>query len=92
MGKVALTDFTGAEIKPGRVIAYPTRRGNRVRNTEAVVIETMTDRSSGRVVAKLLVQPTGRESGISARKTLMTQTIGAEHVVVIADTNTGESK
>ncbi|MFB7114070.1 hypothetical protein [Streptomyces sp. NPDC056291] len=91
MSKTDLTDFTGAVIRPGVVVAYPTRRGNRVRNTEAVVTETMSDRSTGRVVPKLKVIPTGRESGISARKTLTTQTIGAEHVVVIADTQ-GESK
>jgi hypothetical protein len=91
MGKVELTDFTGAVIKPGRLVAYPTRRGNRVRNTEAIVIETMSDKSSGRVVPKLRVQPTGRESGVSARKTMTTQVIGAEHVVVIGDTK-GESK
>ncbi|MYR43099.1 hypothetical protein [Streptomyces sp. SID5910] len=91
MGKVELTDFTGAVIAPGKLVAYPTRRGNRVRNTEAVVVETMSDKSSGRVVPKLKVAPTGRESGVSARKTLTTQTIGAEHVVVIGDTK-GEGK
>ncbi|MDH6625765.1 hypothetical protein M2271_003576 [Streptomyces sp. LBL] len=90
MAKTDLTDFTGAVIKPGRLIAYPTRRGNRVRNTEAVVLETLSDKSSGRVVPKLKVVPTGRESGVSGRKTLQQQTIGAEHVVVIGDA--GESK
>lgn len=88
MSKVDLSDFTGAQIYPGRLIAFPTRRGNRVRNTEAVVLETMSDKSSGRVVPKLKVRPTGRESGISARKTLAVQTIGAEHVVVIGDAPT----
>ncbi|MFG3014336.1 hypothetical protein ACGFZB_28735 [Streptomyces cinerochromogenes] len=91
MGKTELTDFTGAVIRPGRLIAYPTRRGNRVRNTEAIVLETLSDKSSGRVVPKLKVIPTGRESGVSARKTLTIQTIGAEHVVVIGDAK-GESK
>ncbi|MFE5093254.1 hypothetical protein ACFRCI_23555 [Streptomyces sp. NPDC056638] len=88
MSKAALTDFTGAEIRPGRLIAFPTRKGNRVRNTEAVVLETLSDKSSGRIVPKLKVRPTGRESGISARKTLTPQTIGAEHVVVIGDAPT----
>lgn len=92
MGKARLTDFTGAEIRVGVVIAYPTRQGNVVRNSEAVVIETMSDRSTGRVVPMLKVQPTGRDSGFIARKTLTAQTVSAEHVVVIADTNTGESK
>ncbi|MER5501342.1 hypothetical protein ABT096_29635 [Streptomyces sp. NPDC002561] len=85
MAKAELTDFTGAEIRPGRLIAFPTRKGNRVRNTEAVVLELKSDKSSGRVVPKLVVRPTGRESGISARKTLTPRTIGAEHVVVIGD-------
>lgn len=92
MGKSSLTDFTGAEIRPGRLIAYPTRRGNRVRNTEAIVLELKTNRAAGRVVPELVVKPTGRDSGISARKTLTVQTIGAEHVVVIGDAPEGESK
>ncbi|KUN16544.1 hypothetical protein AQJ23_44940 [Streptomyces antibioticus] len=86
MGKARLTDFTGAEIKPGVVIAYPSRQGNRVRNSEAVVLETSTDRSTGRVVPMLKVKPTGRDSGFIARKTLAVQNVAAEHVVVIADT------
>lgn len=92
MSKAELTDFTGATIRPGRLIAFPTRKGNRVRNTEAIVLETMSDRKSGRVVPKLRVRPTGRESGVSARKTLTTQIIGAEHVVVIGDAPEGEGK
>lgn len=90
MSRDRLTDFTGAEIRPGRLIAYPTRRGNRVRNTEAVVLETMSDRSTGRVVPMLKVRPTGRDSGFIARKTLTPQHVSAEHVVVIGDA--GESK
>jgi hypothetical protein len=39
----------------------------------------------------LKVQPTGRDSGFIARKTLTSQKVSAEHVVVIADTK-GESK
>ncbi|MFD5161012.1 hypothetical protein ACFWMJ_23535 [Streptomyces hawaiiensis] len=90
MSKARLTDFTGAEIRPGVVIAYPTRQGNVVRNSEAIVLETMSDRSTGRVVPMLKVQPTGRDSGFIARKTLTSQKVSAEHVVVIADTK-GES-
>ncbi|MEV5319129.1 hypothetical protein AB0K92_15990 [Streptomyces sp. NPDC052687] len=91
MAKAKLTDFTGAEIRPGVVIAYPSRQGNRVRNSEAVVLETMSDRSTGRVVPMLKVRPTGRDSGFIARKTLAVQKVSAEHVVVIADTK-GEGK
>jgi hypothetical protein len=92
MGKARLTDFTGAEIRPGVVVAYPTRQGNVVRNSEAIVLETLSDRSTGRVVPMLKVRPTGRDSGFIARKTLTAQKVSAEHVVVIADTNKGESK
>lgn len=85
MGKSRLTDFTGAEIRPGAVIAFPSRQGNRVRNSEAVVLETMSDKSSGRVVPMLKVKPTGRDSGFIARKTLAVQHVSAEHVVVIGE-------
>jgi hypothetical protein len=91
MGRARLTDFTGAEIRPGKLIAYPTRQGNVVRNTEAIVLELMSDRSTGRVVPMLRVQPTGRDSGFIARKTLVAQKVSAEHVVVIGDTE-GEGK
>lgn len=83
MSRDRLTDFTGAEIRPGVLIAFPTRRGNTVRNSEAVVLETMSNRSTGRVVPMLRVRPTGRDSGFIARKTLTTQVIGAQHAVVI---------
>ncbi|MEV4939599.1 hypothetical protein [Streptomyces zaomyceticus] len=83
MGKSRLSDFTGAEIVPGAIIAFPSRQGNRVRNSEAVVLETMSDKSSGRVVPMLKVKPTGRDSGFIARKTLAVQHVSAEHVVVI---------
>lgn len=88
MARTPLTDFTGAEIRTGKLVVYATRRGNRVRQTEAVVVETKTNRAAGRVVPELTVRPTGRESGISARKTLGLRTIGAEHVVVIGDAPT----
>lgn len=45
MARTPLTDFTGAEIRPGKLIVYATRRGNRVRQTEAVVVETKTNRA-----------------------------------------------
>jgi hypothetical protein len=92
MGKARLTDFTGAEIRPGVLIVYPTRQGNRVRQSEAIVLETMSDKATGRVVPMLKVRPTGRDSGFIARKTTSIRTVSAEHVAVIADTNKGESK
>jgi hypothetical protein len=92
MSKARLTDFTGAEIRPGRLIAYPTRQGNVVRNTEAVVLERLSNKKTGRIVPMLKVQPTGRDSGFIARSTLKPQTIAATHVVVIGDAPEGESK
>jgi hypothetical protein len=86
MGKARLTDFTGAEIRRGSLIAYPTRQGNVVRNSEAIVLETLSDKRTGRVVPMLMVRPTGRDSGFIARKTLAVQTVRAEHVVVIGET------
>ncbi|WP_329168343.1 hypothetical protein OG709_30025 [Streptomyces sp. NBC_01267] len=85
MSKARLTDFTGAEIRAGKVIAYPTRQGNVVRNSEAIVLETMSDKSTGRVVPMLRVQPTGRDSGFIARSTVTPQTIATTHVVVLGD-------
>lgn len=92
MGKARLTDFTGAEIRPGVVVSYSSRQGNVVRLSEAVVLETRSDKSSGIVVPMVKVRPTGRDSGFIARKTLTIQTVAADRMVVIADTNTGESK
>jgi hypothetical protein len=86
MAKARLTDFTGAEIRPGVVITYASRRGNRVAQTEAIVLQTCSRKQAGRVVPVLKVKPTGRESGISGRKTISVRTVGAEHAVVIGDT------
>lgn len=85
MSKARLTDFTGAEIRPGVIISYASRRGNRVAQTEATVLETLSRKDAGRVTPILKVRPTGRESGISGRKTISVQTIGSEHAVVIGD-------
>ncbi|WP_406324062.1 hypothetical protein [Streptomyces niveus] len=85
MSRAHLSDFTGAEIRPGSVVAYPTRQGNVVRNSEAVVLALLSDKSTGRVVPMLKVRPTGRDSGFIARKTLAVQKISAEHAVVLGD-------
>lgn len=87
MGKARLTDFTGAEIRPGVVVSYSSRQGNVVRLSEAIVLETMSDRSAGIIVPKVKVKPTGRDSGFIARKTLAVQTVTADRLVVIGDTN-----
>lgn len=90
MGKARLTDYTGAEIRPGVLVSYASRQGNVVRLSEAVVLETKSDKSSGIVVPLVRVRPTGRDSGFIARKTLTVQTVAADRMVVIGDT--GESK
>lgn len=92
MAKARLTDFTGAELRPGRLVVYASRQGNLVRMTEAVVLELKSNRSTGRVVPELVVAPTGRDSGFIGRKTLEPQTIAAIHVAVIGDAPEGESK
>ncbi|MET9480969.1 hypothetical protein [Streptomyces sp. NPDC006638] len=85
MSKARLTDYTGAEIRPDVIVSYAARRGNRVTQVEATVLKTLSRKSAGRVTPILKVRPTGRESGISGRKTVKIQTIGAEHAVVIGD-------
>jgi hypothetical protein len=89
MGKARLTDFTGAEIKPGVVVSYSSRQGNVVRLSEAVVLELQSSKSAGIVVPLVKVKPTGRDSGFIGRKTLAVQTVAADRMVVIAE---GESQ
>jgi hypothetical protein len=89
MGKARLTDFTGAEIKPGVIVSYSSRQGNVVRLSEAVVLELESNKASGIVVPLVKVRPTGRDSGFIGRKTLAVQTVAADRMVVIAE---GESK
>jgi hypothetical protein len=89
MGKARLTDYTGAEIKPGVVVSYSSRQGNVVRLSEAVVLELQSSKSAGIVVPLVKVKPTGRDSGFIGRKTLAVQTVAADRMVVIAE---GESQ
>lgn len=91
MGKARLTDFTGAEIRPGVLVSYSSRQGNVVRLSEAVVLGLESNKSAGIVVPLVKVRPTGRDSGFIARKTLAVQTVAADRMVVIGDTQ-GESK
>ncbi|MFE5159118.1 hypothetical protein ACFRNT_11400 [Streptomyces sp. NPDC056697] len=85
--KARLTDFTGAEIRPGAIVSYSTRHGNLVRLSEAVVLETKSDKRAGVVVPKVKVRPTGRDSGFSARKTLNVRTVKADRLVVTGYTD-----
>ncbi|MCY0926253.1 hypothetical protein OTB20_08540 [Streptomyces sp. H27-H1] len=90
MAKARLTDYTGAEIRPGVLISYATRQGNLVRLSEAVVLELKSDKSSGVVVPMVKVRPTGRDSGFIARKTRAVQTVSANRLVVIGEPSEGE--
>lgn len=91
MGKSRLTDYTGAEIRPGVLVSYATRQGNVVRLSEAVVLELESNKAAGVVVPMVKVRPTGRDSGFIGRKTLAVQTVAADRMVVIGDTK-GEGK
>ncbi len=78
-----LTDFMGTDIREGSVGVYPSRQGNTVRNSQAIVRQIRTVRDSkGRAYPELLVQPTGRDSGHIQRKTNKLVEIGAEHFAV----------
>lgn len=91
MSKARLTDFTGAEIRPGALVSYASRQGNVVRLSEAVVLELTSNKSAGLIVPMVKVKPTGRDSGFIARKTLAVQTVAADRMVVIGEAQ-GESK
>ncbi|MFI2213004.1 hypothetical protein [Streptomyces sp. NPDC020141] len=85
MARSRITDFTGAEIRENSIIAFPTRQGNTVRNSEAVVKEILRETHRGRIIPMLRVRPTGRESGHDRRLTLTARVVSTEHVVVIGD-------
>jgi hypothetical protein len=85
MGKRGVvTDYAGEEIYPGDLVAYAARQGNRVRLSDAVVMKVTAQQHGGRLVPMLLVQPTGVESGFTARRSTRKVWVGAEHVRLIA--------
>lgn len=85
MGKRGVvTDYSGEEIYPGDLVAYATRQGNRVRLADAVVHKVTARQFGGRLVPMLMVQPTGVESGFTARRSTRKVWVGAEHVRLIA--------
>lgn len=87
MGKRGVvSDYAGQELHAGDLITFATRHGNRVRMSDAVVLDVTTKKVDGRLVAMLLIQPTGRDSGwgLGARKTLRQVEVTAEHVRLVA--------
>lgn len=76
-----VNDYAGEPIYRGDLINYATRQGNRVRLSDAVVLDVTATLENGRLYPKLKVQPTGVDSGygLGARKTLRAEWISAEH-------------
>jgi hypothetical protein len=84
MGKRGVvTDYAGEELYAGDLVVYAARHGNRVRMTDAVVLDVTAENIAGRLIPMLTVQPTGAESGFTRRRTLSKQRIGAEHVRLV---------
>lgn len=84
MGKRGVvTDYAGEEIRKGDLINYAVRQANRVRVSDAVVEKVTAVREGAHVVPMLKVRPMGVESGFTARKSLRSEWIYAEHVRVI---------
>lgn len=84
MSKGSVTDYAGDELFPGDLVAYATRRKNRVRMTDAVVERVTVRKAVGRIFPVLLVKPTGAESGFARRKTRRAVWVAAEHVRLVA--------
>jgi hypothetical protein len=87
MGKRGVvTDYAGEELYAGDLITFAARFGNRVRMSDAVVLDVTTKQVAGRLVPTLVVQPTGTDSGwgLGSRKTLRRVEVSAEHVRLVA--------
>lgn len=84
MGKRGVvTDYAGEELYAGDLVTYAARQGNRVRMTDAIVLDVTAENVGGRLRPMLAVQPTGQESGFTRRRTLTPQKISAEHVRLV---------
>jgi hypothetical protein len=86
MGKRGVvTDYAGEELYAGDLVSFGTRHGNRVRLSDAVVLDVTTKNIGGRLLPTLVVQPTGTDSGwgLGSRKTLRPVEISAEHVRLV---------
>jgi hypothetical protein len=86
MGKRGVvTDYAGEELYAGDLVSFGTRHGNRVRLSDAVVLDVTTKNIGGRLLPTLVVQPTGTDSGwgLGSRKTLRSVEISAEHVRLV---------
>lgn len=86
MGKRgSVSDYAGEELFADDLVVYSARVGNRVRMTDAVVLEVTAKSIGGRLVPMIKVQPTGTDSGwgLGTRKTLVPQWVTTEHVRLV---------
>ena len=81
----SVSDYAGEEIYAGDLVAYAARQGNRVRMSDAIVLDVTAKTVGGRLLPMLKVQPTGTDSGwgLGSRKTLRGEWIYAEHVRLV---------
>ncbi|MDT0267967.1 hypothetical protein RM844_16935 [Streptomyces sp. DSM 44915] len=86
-----VTDYAGEELYPGDLVAYATRQGNRVRLSDAIILDVTTFLVDGRLRPMLKVQPTGTESGFVKRRSLRSEWISAEHVRLVLVQAAGET-
>jgi hypothetical protein len=95
MGKRGVvTDYAGEELYAGDLVSFAARHGNRVRMSDALVVDVTTKNVGGRLLPTLLVQPLGVDSGwgLGARKTLRPVEISAEHVRLVTPDFVGQGK
>jgi hypothetical protein len=85
MGKRGvITDYAGEELYAGDLVTYAARQANRVRMTDARVEKVTARLEKGRLRPMLKVRPTGTESGFTARRSMRSTWISAEHVRLIS--------
>jgi hypothetical protein len=92
MGKRGVVaDYAGEALYPGDLVNYPSRQGNGVRASDAIVRRTYFVRVEGRKFPMLKVQPTGVDSrSDQPRKTLRAEHVAATHVRLLRSNVTGQ--
>lgn len=80
-----VTDYAGEELYAGDLVTFSARHGNRVRMSDAIILDVTTKNIGGRLFPTLLVQPTGTDSGwgLGTRRTLRAVKVSAEHVRLV---------
>ncbi|NYI06087.1 hypothetical protein [Allostreptomyces psammosilenae] len=78
-----VTDYAGDELYAGDLVAYAVRQGNRVRLSDAIILDVTAVNVGGRLRPMLNVQPTGNESGFTRRRSMRSLWISAEHVRLV---------